>query len=199
MKRRMLGLTSGVALTMLLTASAATRAIAYHELPARREAVALAETYHLSLESAWPQLGQLGTSGVTCRNGGDEMVRGVVTRNAEGIYAGTLERSTLLFFCGTHGVSGESCELVLEGDGSVLVRGIAVPDAASPSGSALRLSWTPRSGHAAEVRGACSADFKRAVRQMYLSVRHGAEFALPLVGQGMRRRLEDYAWTVEVQ
>jgi hypothetical protein len=74
-----------------------------------------------------------------------------------------------------------------------------VPDDASPSGSALRLSWTPRAGHAAEVRGACSAEFKRSVRQMYLSVRHGAEFALPAAGQAMRARLENYAWTVEIK
>lgn len=196
MKRRMLGLTSGVALTILLTAPAATQAIAYREQPAPRAAAALADAYHLSLKSAWPQL---GTSGIACRNGGDEMVRGMVTRNAEGIYEGTLDRSTLLFFCGTHSVSGESCELVLEGDGSVAVRGVVVPDEASPSGSALRLSWTPRADHAAEVQGACSADFKRSVREMYLRVRHGAEFALPAAGKRLRERLEDYAWTVEVQ
>ncbi|MCI0574571.1 MAG: hypothetical protein L0Y66_27870, partial [Myxococcaceae bacterium] len=168
----------------------------YRELPAPRAAAPLAGAYHLSLKSAWPQL---GTSGIACRNGGDEMVRGMVTRNAAGIYEGTLDRSTLLFFCGTHSVSGESCELVLEGDGSVAVRGVVVPDEASPSGSALRLSWTPRADHAAEVQGACSADFKRSVREMYLTVRHGAEFALPVAGKGMRERLEDYAWTVEIE
>jgi hypothetical protein len=196
MKRRMLGLTSGVALTILLTAPAATQAIAYRELPAPRAAAPLAGAYHLSLESAWPQL---GGSGIACRNGGDEMVRGMVTRNAGGTYEGTLDRTTLLFFCGTHSVSGQSCELVLEGDGKVAVRGVVVPDEASPSGSALRLSWTPRVDHAAEVQGACSADFKRSVREMYLSVRHGAEFALPEAGKGMRERLEDYAWTVQVE
>jgi hypothetical protein len=196
MKRRMLGLTSGVALTILLTAPAATPAIAYRELPAPRAAAPLAGAYHLSLESAWPQL---GGSGIACRNGGDEMVRGMVTRNAGGTYEGTLDRTTLLFFCGTHSVSGQSCELVLEGDGKVAVRGVVVPDEASPSGSALRLSWTPRVDHAAEVQGACSADFKRSVREMYLSVRHGAEFALPEAGKGMRERLEDYAWTVQVE
>jgi hypothetical protein len=196
MKRRMLGLTSGVALTILLTAPAATQAIAYRELPAPRAAAPLADAYHLSLESAWPQL---GGSGIACRNGGDEMVRGMVTRNAGGTYEGTLDRTTLLFFCGTHSVSGQACELVLEGDGKVAVRGVVVPDEASPSGSALRLSWTPRVDHAAEVQGACSADFKRSVREMYLSVRHGAEFALPEAGKGMRERLEDYAWTVQVE
>ncbi len=196
MKRRMPGLTSGVALTILLTAPAVTEAIAHRELPALRAAAPLADTYHLSLESAWPQL---GASGTACRNGGDEIVRGMVTLNAEGIYEGTLDRSTLLFFCGTHGASGESCELALEGDGSVAVRGIVVRDEASPSGSALRLSWSPMADHVAEVKGACSADFKRSVREMYLSVRHGAEFALPAAGKGIRERLEDYAWTVEIE
>jgi len=196
MKRRMLGLTSGVTLTILSTAAAATQAIAYRELPAPRSAAPLADTYHLSLESAWPQLGE---SAIACRNGGDELVRGMVIRNAAGIYEGTLDRSTLLFFCGTHGVSGESCELVLEGDGSVAVQGVVVRDDASPSGSAMRLSWTPMADHVAEVKGACSADFKRSVREMYLGVRHGAEFALPVAGKGMRERLENYAWTVEVE
>jgi hypothetical protein len=196
MKRRMLGLTSGVALTILSTATAATQAIAYRELPAPRAAAPLAAAYHLSLESAWPQL---GTSGIACRNGGDEMIGGMVTRNAAGIYEGTLDRTTLLFFCGTHSASGTSCELVLEGDGSVAVQGVVVADEASPSGSALRLSWTPMADHLAEVQGECSADFKRSVREMYLSVRHGVEFALPVAGKGMRERLENYAWTVEVE
>jgi hypothetical protein len=34
---------------------------------------------------------------------------------------------------------------------------------------------------------------------MYLTVRHGAEFALPVAGKGMRERLENYAWTVEIE
>lgn len=196
MMQGMLGLTSGVALTILLTAPAVTQAIAYRKLPVPRAPAALAAAYHLSLKSAWPQL---GTSGIACRNGGDEVVRGMVTRTAEGVYEGALDRSTLLFFCGTHGVSGESCELVLEGDGNVAMRGVAVADDASPSGSALRVSWTPMADHAAEVQGACSADFKRLVREMYLSVRHGAEFALPVAGKGSKQRLENYAWTVEVE
>ncbi len=35
---------------------------------------------------------------------------------------------------------------------------------------------------------------------MYLSVPHGAEFALPEAGEGRRvERLENYAWTVEIE
>ena len=196
MKRWMLGLTSGVTLTILSTAPAAAQAIAYGEAAASRPRPALAAAYHLSLRSAWPQR---AAPAETCRNGGDEMVRGMVTRGDDGTYEGTLDRTTLLYFCGTHGAGGGSCELVLEGDGRVAVRGLVVPDPASPSGSALRLSWTPGSSHTAEVRGACSADFKHSVREMYLTVRHGAEFALPVAGKGMRERLENYAWTVEIE
>ncbi len=196
MKRRMLGLTSGVALMILVTAPAAIQAIGYREPPASRVAAPLADAYHLSLESAWPQLGESWSG---CRNGGNEMIRGMVTRSEAGTYEGTLDRSTLLFFCGTHSGSGESCELVLEGDGGVVVRGGVLPDAASPSGSALRLSWTPRADHAAEVHGACSEEFKRSVRRMYLGVRHGAEFGLPVAGKASRERLEDYPWTVAIE
>jgi hypothetical protein len=195
MKRRMLGLASGAALTILSTVPAATQAIAYGETAPRTPA-RLADAYHLNLKSAWPQL---GTPDGACRNGGDEMVRGMVTRKADGTYEGSLDRTTLLYFCGTHGAGGGSCELVLEGDGKVAVRGLVVPDPVSPSGSALRLSWTPDAHHMAEVRGACSADFKHSIREMYLSVQHGAEFALPVAGQGLRERLENYPWTVEIE
>jgi hypothetical protein len=148
MTRRMLGLTSGVALTIFTTA-AATQAIALREPPAPRPVTDLADAYHVTLRSAWPQFGD---TAYACRNGGDELVRGMVTRNADGVYAGTLDRTTLLYFCGNHGVTGAPCELVLEGDGGVAVRGVVVPDETSPSGSAVRLSWTPNPSHGAEVR-----------------------------------------------
>jgi hypothetical protein len=93
----------------------------------------------------------------------------------------------------------EACELVLEGDGNVAMMGYAVPDETSPSGIALRLSWRPLPGHGATVRGACSADFKRSVEEMYLSVSHGVELAVPAAGAEKRKeRLENYAWTAEV-
>jgi hypothetical protein len=34
---------------------------------------------------------------------------------------------------------------------------------------------------------------------MYLSVQHSAEFPLPVEGTGLKEKLENYAWTVEVQ
>lgn len=98
MKRWMLGLASAVTLTTLSSLPAATQAVAYRA-PAARPPSVLADAYHLSLKSAWPQL---GTPDGACRNGGDEMVRGMVTRKADGTYEGTLDRTTLLYFCGAH-------------------------------------------------------------------------------------------------
>ena len=79
-------------------------------------------------------------------------------------------------------------------------RSTLVADEHSPNGRALRVTWTPGAGHAARVTGACDPEFKEKVERMYLSVRHGAEFALPDAGTAPRReRLENYAWTVEVE
>jgi hypothetical protein len=196
MKQRMARLAPAVALMMLVSAPAASRALGLGNSSTREAIPALASTYHLSLESAWPQYGAPESA---CRNGGDEIVRGLLTRRPDGTYQGTLDRSTLLFFCGEHGASGQPCVLVLEGDGPVSARGFVVTDPTSPSRSALHLSWTPRSGHLAEVEGACSEDFKRSARTMYLEVRHGVEFALPVKGGELRGRLENYPWTVVVQ
>jgi hypothetical protein len=195
--RRTLGLLSGLALTTLSTAPAAAQAIAYGDAPAPRSAAPLPGAYHLRLESAWPQA---VAAAEECRNGGDEIVEGMLARGADGTYRGSLDRRTQILFCGAHGAGGEPCELVLEGDGKVVMTGVVVPDETSPSGRALRVSWRPSPTHAATVRGACSAEFKRSVEEMYLSVRHGAEFAVPAAGAGKRvERLENYAWTVEVE
>jgi hypothetical protein len=156
---------------------------------------ALADAYHLRLESAWPQ----ADVEVACRNGGDETVEGTLLRGVDGVYRGALDRRTLILFCGAHGAGGEACELVLEGHGKVAMTGYVVPDEASPSGSALRLSWHPSPAHGSTVRGACSADFKAAVEGMYRSVTHGVELGVPPAGAEKRvERLENYAWTVEV-
>ena len=195
--RRTLGLLSGLALTILSAAPAAGQAIAYGEAPAPRRAAALPGAYHLRLESAWPQF---GAAAKECRNGGDEIVEGMLTRSVDGTYRGSLDRRTLIFFCGAHGIDGEACELVLEGDGKVAMTGVVVPDETSPSGNALRVSWRPSPTHGATVRGPCPADFKRSIEEMHLSVRHGAEFAVPAAGAGKRvERLQDYAWTVEIE
>lgn len=195
--RRTLGLLSGLALTTLSTAPAAAQAIAYGEAPAPRGSVALPAAYHLRLESVWPQA---VAAAEECRNGGDEIVEGMLIRSADGTYRGNFDRRTRILFCGAHGAGGRACELVLEGSGKVAMAGVVVPDETSPSGRALRVSWLPSPSHGAAVRGACSADFKRSVEEMYLSVRHGAEFAVPEAGMGKRvERLENYAWTVEIE
>ena len=175
-----------------ITALVFTALAAAHARPA-----ALADTYHLKLTSAWPQLAGAGDR---CRNGGDEVIEGNLRRDTDGVYRGSLDRHTELLFCGAHGPRGEACELVLEGDGTVAMEGFAVPDRSSPSGHALKVSWRPTAAHGAATRGACPPEFKRDVEHMYLSVRHGAEFPLPAAGgDEVAERLEDYAWTVEVR
>jgi hypothetical protein len=195
--RRTLGLLSGLALTTFSATPAAAQVIAYRDARSPARATALAAAYHVRLRSAWPQV----AAGVeACQNGGTEIVEGRLARQADGVYRGWLDRRTLILFCGAHGAHGEACELVLEGEGTVAMTGVVVRDEASPSGSALRASWHPSPTHSAAVRGACSADFKRSIQEMYLSVTHGAEFAVPAVGAGKRQeRLENYAWTVEIE
>lgn len=193
--RRIPDLRWTLALTAVTAAPLAAQEIAPAEAASPGSPV-LASAYHLTLTSAWPQI----TGGlVGCRNGGHETVEGTLIRKADGVYRGVPERRTVLLFCGAHGGHGAACELVLEGEGTVAMTGRVVADATSPSGQALRVSWTPAPTHAVGVRGACSAEFKRAVETMYLSATHGAEFAVPAAGAGARReRLEHYAWIVEV-
>jgi hypothetical protein len=155
----------------------------------------LAATYQVRLESVWPQL-----PGGGCENGGNETVEGTLTRSPGGAYDGTFTRRTHLLFCGAHAASGAACALVLDGEGSVQVHGIVTEDDRSPSHRAVRLTWAPDTHHAATVRGECATEFKEGTRRMYLTARHGAEFALPAAGAGpTSERLEDYPWVVDVQ
>jgi hypothetical protein len=193
--RRILRLLLPLIVTLLTAGSTASQSMAYGGAAAPPRA-APASAYHLRLESAWPQ----AAVGEVCRNGGDEVVEGVLQRGVDGVYRGSLDRRTQILFCGAHGAGGDACELVLEGDGKVRMTGHVVSDETSPGGSALRLSWTPSPAHAATVRGACSVDFKRAVEQMYRTVTHGVELAVPGMGEGERtERLENYAWTAAVR
>jgi hypothetical protein len=175
----------------------AAQALAYGEPPPIRSRLpALADHYRVRLTSAWPQL----RVSAGCVNGGTESVEGTLTRTATGGYAGSFARTTHLLFCGAHGNGGAACSLTLDGDGAVLMQGTVLLDERSPSGRALRVAWTPDSSHGAEVSGECGAEFKEKVERMYLSVRHGAEFALPNAGAARRTaRLEEFAWTVEVE
>lgn len=181
-----------------LSRPAAAQAIAYGEPPpaGRVRSSALAESYRVRLTSAWPQ--SLVAAG--CENGGEETVEGTLIRTGAGDYAGSFTRKTRLLFCGAHGATGQACALVLEGEGKVVMRGVVVPDEEGPTRRALRVVWTPGARHAVTVAGECGADFKQSVERMYLSARHGAEFALPDDGAAPRtERLEDYAWVVEVE
>jgi hypothetical protein len=159
---------------------------------------ALKAAYHVRLTSTWPQ-----EAAGDCRNGGEETLHGTLTWNADGTYSGSFARNTRLLFCGAHGSEGTAaanCALTLQGEGRVTVSGMVVEDETSPSGRSARVEWAPVPGHTAVVTGACPAAFKDALRGMYLNTRHGAEFPLTTAGAGSRsERLENYAWTVELE
>ena len=194
--RPALTLLGGLGLCSLTAIPAAAQTVAYSDAPAAPTRAALADAYHLRLESAWPQA---AAEAAGCRNGGDEVVEGSLERGVDGVYRGSLGRRTLLLFGGAHGATGEACELALEGNGRVVMTGYVVADDTSPSGSALRLSWWPAATHGATVHGACSEDFKRSVQAMYLSATHGAELGVPAAGAGKStERLENYPWIAEV-
>lgn len=179
-----------LAFSLVLAAPAAAQALAWSTPPSAARPAELAASFQVRLRSAWPQLS--ATEG--CENGGSETLEGTLTRKPGGVYGGTLTRRTHLLFCGAHGSTGDACALVLEGGGDVTTQGTVV------EGRALRVTWTPSPAHQAEVRGACGAEFKEAVRRMYLSVRHAVEFDLPEAGSGPRTEaLKDYAWIVEVK
>jgi hypothetical protein len=166
-------------------------------MPARP---ALKPVYHVRLTSTWPQEAAAGG----CRNGGEETIEGTLARDADGTYTGTFTRRTELLFCGTHGsqqdTEAAACELALIGHGNVSATGVVRDDEASPSGQEVRLMWTPAPTHEASVRGACAPAFKQAMKAMYLSTPHAVEFPLTSAGAGPRTvRLENYAWTVELE
>jgi hypothetical protein len=165
-------------------------------MPARP---ALKPVYHVRLTSTWPQQAAGG-----CRNGGEETIEGILAREADGTYTGTFARRTELLFCGTHGTHQDAemaaCELALTGRGDVSATGVVRDAETSPSGQELRLVWTPAAAHEASVRGACAPAFKQAMKEMYLSTPHAAEFPLTAAGAGPRtERLENYAWEVELE
>jgi hypothetical protein len=157
---------------------------------------ALKSAYRLRLTSRWPQ--QIVAAG--CRNGGEETLDGTLTRSPDGTYSGSFARQTRLLFCGAHGPAASACSLDLVGQGRVTMTGVVMEDETSPSGRSIRVTWTPDAGHEAEVSGQCAEGFKQAVRSMYLSTLHAAEFPLTTVGSGPRTdELESYAWRVEVE
>ena len=206
-RRRSLGLAGALALTAFASlslraqssapADARSTALALNGLPVRPRPAALKPTYRIHLRSTWPQLAG-GSKG--CFNGGEETLDGTLAANADGTYSGTFARRTRLLFCGAHGSDGaESCQLTLQGEGQVSVSAVVMADDSSPSGRVARLVWVPTPDHQASVSGACPTPFKEAVEAMYLNTHHSVE--LPLIEAGappMTQRLEDYAWTVEM-
>lgn len=157
---------------------------------------ALKAAYRIRLTSRWPQ----DSVSATCWNGGVETLAGTLTRDVNGTYSGNFRRETRLLFCGAHGPATSACSLDLEGNGSVAMTGVVLADETSPSGRSIRVTWTPAAGQQAAVTGDCAEGFKQAVRGMYLSTLHAAEFPLTTVGSGPRtEELESYAWRVEVE
>lgn len=162
--------------------------------------VVLKPAYHVRLTSTWPQ--EITAGG--CRNGGEEVVEGTLARDGDGAYAGTFTRRTELLFCGAHGgregAPSSACALTLTGQGEVDAIGVVMGDETGPTGQEVRLVWTPTPGQSAMVSGECAPEFKEAVRRMYLSTPHAAEFPLTAAGAGpWTARLENYAWAVELE
>lgn len=160
----------------------------------------LKPAYHVRLTSTWPQ--EITAGG--CRNGGEEVIEGTLARDGDGTYAGTFTRRTELLFCGAHGgregAQLSACALTLTGGGDVDVIGVVRGDETGPTGQEVRLVWTPARGQQATVSGECAPAFKEAVKRMYLSTPHAAEFPLTSAGAGPRtERLENYAWAVELE
>ena len=183
-RRRSLGLAGALAFSAFVS-------------PPSPRPVTLKTSYQIHLRSTWPQLAGASKE---CFNGGEESLDGTLRANGDGTYGGVFTRRTRLLFCGAHGSdAAEACQLILQGEGEVSVSAVVVPDDASPSSRAARLVWVPASGHRASVSGACPTPFKGAMEAMYLTTRHSVE--LPLIaagGEPMTRRLEDYAWSVEM-
>ncbi|MBA3521884.1 MAG: hypothetical protein H0T90_05215 [Gemmatimonadales bacterium] len=194
-RRRIFGLGTALALTGFLAIPGAAQRLVRAEPHLRGEI--FQASYHLRLESAWPQLQAIGGG---CINGGEEVVEGTLTRVGRENYVGMLTRRTRLLFCGAHGgPAAASCNLELIGGGKVQMAGLVMADETSPSGHSLRVGWAPLGSHEAQAYGSCSADFKERIEKMYLTVQQGVEFAIPAAGSGPREeRLEDYAWNVRV-
>ena len=136
-----------------------------------------------------------------CRNGGEETLEGTLARSPDGTYSGTLRAAdAALVLRRARTRPRRRARSTLVGKGAVTMTGVVLADETSPSGRSIRVTWTPAPGHEAAVSGACAEGFKQAVREMYLSTPHAAEFPLTTVGSGPRtEELESYAWKVEVE
>ncbi len=196
--RRFFGPAGALVLILLSARPVFGQVLALSPSPASPSPSALKQQYHVRLRSAWPQY----RASPGCENGGEEVLDGVLSADSSGLYSGTFVRETRLLFCGAHGSEAtamEGCALTLEGKGSVTMSGVVVGDETSPSGLSAWIEWSPMPGHRATVTGSCPAAFKDALRKMYLTIRHWAEFPLTTAGEGPRtERLENYPWSVEL-
>lgn len=161
----------------------------------RRSPPTMEPSYRLRLTSAWPEL--QAPNG--CTDGGAEMLEGTLIRTGDASYAGKFTRRTRLLFCGSHGKGAGACELTLEGEGEVTMSAVVIRDETSPSGRSARLTWQPTAGHRAVVSGPCAESFKLGVKQMYLSVRHGAEVPLPTSAAPLKQQLDNYGYVAEIE
>lgn len=155
----------------------------------------LQESYRIRLVSDWPQFTLPGTA---CGNGGEETLTGTLSRTASG-YAGQLERSATIRFCGVHGsLSPAPCMLTLVSRGPVLASAELVVQDARP---VALLRWAAHPGRPTEisVEGTCHAAFNQSLKSLYLGVGRAVEFPLPAEGEhGLPVRLDDYGWIVAV-
>jgi len=157
----------------------------------------LRPAYTIRMTSDWPQL---EVEGLSCVNGGEEVITGKLVRLENGEYVGELERAGTIRFCGIHGAAREGCSLTLTAQGGVNASGDAM--ISSPGAApVLVLEWrSAPSGTSVAVGGSCSREFGDAVRQMYLTAQRGVELPLPGAGASTRtEKLEDFGWNVEVR
>lgn len=155
----------------------------------------LRDSYRVRLVSDWPQFTMPGSA---CSNGGQETLTGTLSRTGSG-YAGQLERSATIQFCGAHGaLSPAPCTLTLHSRGPVLANAAVVMEGSRP---VVLLRWTAHRGSPAElsVQGTCDPVFNQSLKDLYLGVVRAVEFPLPAEGEyGLPVRLDDYGWIVAV-
>lgn len=158
--------------------------------------VLLKAAYQVRLVSDWPQL---SANGLSCINGGQEVLEGRIIQNDAGDYQGQLTRKATIRFCGMHGGTDGACALTLTSDGTVSARGSVMTDGSKVPQVELRW-FAPEGESEALVEGDCSSQFNDSVRRLYLGASHSLEFPLPIAGEGRRTmRLEDYGWIVDVR
>lgn len=158
----------------------------------------LKAAYQVRLVSDWPQL---SAGGLSCVNGGQEVLEGRLIQNEAGEYSGQLMRKATIRFCGVHGGSQSACALTLTSEGTVSARGGVILSGRDSKEPTVELRWfAPEGDSQALVEGDCSVQFNDSVRRLYLGASHSLEFPLPAATEGGRTmRLDEYGWIVDVR